>query len=1258
MAKGKKATAQLVGLLKVDIDQASLTRVKQQLSAALMDAARNLGGAGIDTKSVTASARAATAVLQQQVAEERLAQAKQRTVQMTERENAALEKLNASAEKQVRAEDRMRDAAEKGAQARINAMEKLYAQAERAARAEDLAAEKSIKAATNTPSSKASINDVLSAAQAKMNDALNYKFLPTQGFLGDLTTAASIAIPVATLFASAFKAAYDQGQEFIRQIQQTSRETGINASQSSALSNFRVFTQDPNSPFANITIAQVQSKLQEVSLLNQGLAQSNPQVENFRNALDQLGLSAVDNSGKVKDVVSFTLELSKALQGLDAGSYARVSTQLGGLFGKDFAAIAGADPKQLEKLATFGVNISDEQLKKANERLVAVQLAAAAEKQFQIAATDALTPIDTQIQSLKQFALLKGSAWLAYFKGDVFNTQRYLDLAAASQDPSKMGEGLAKIFSKPQDEASAQVEFLTGKLDEYQNKIAEIQARNKNNPLNALFNLQDQGDLGKFRGEIAKIIPELEAAKKKKDELFTQQGASDQVAADLSKRVEDYKNALKDLSNQASSGITAEKTRKDANLGALDAFSKQLDAIRRAGDGYDTFYEKLKNTRDAIQELQDLANKPVSFSVLPNGKKLKGTPEDIQDLIDQAEVFRASNLDEGQTLANKLETEARQKATDDARKKPKGDTLTNADKAKIEILQQGGTSNADLVRDQIKERKLSEQAKELGFNDLSEVTTEGIVKQYGKRGLTKDEQKRLADLIQNERKLVLNDRETQFDVVKGGMEKYLEQLANLKGENETTAEAQARFDEAFKSTAGILEDMALKAGLFTSSGFSRAILEAGLQAKLSSGDFGTGAEALKNYADAAKGLYDYLNNNTIQDALTGRTSLTQQQAEDMGLTKAPDMNTDPEGYRASRTATYTGSEVMKLIADKQGIDISNGIKGIFKSTTEEAATLAKDAAEAVDKAFKDVFDNKYKIQFELDDKSLEAAKEALKGLGVVAGQDGFIPPPTFRSPSQPKGTGGFFNLGNSGGITEAPESPTIQYKAEMPQEEKDKVKGEADQVQKDIQDKQDANPTITRAKLEDDAYEKKIAPLIAAAQAAAQQWLNAHPAFLTVTVKYNDPGGPGGKNASGSPDDRDEADDYGGDGGANKNKNKGKGSGVKEAPQKAGGGPVTAGRMYLVGEEGAEYFVPQQNGSIVDARRTLQFMNSVHAQGHGMSTSNSSVYNTTNSFAIDARGASEPAQVVERTVQAAKSLFLSDDPRIVEIERARRYGRR
>lgn len=1105
----------LAAKLRITVDPQSLQQVKQQLGSILKQTAEDFAKAGFkDPQQLVQMQQLLTATAQRQTAEEKLAQAKSKTADAAEkaaqREERALERVNAAAEKAVRNEQRILDQQDRKAQASEKAAARQAAASEKAAAAAASAAQKEAAAVEAASQKMAAAQSKAAAqAQAAAQKAAQTKVAQQQSAgtpalqslfaginassrglsftgggllnpnaianalggssIGSMMTggmgAALAGIPLILGAAREVQRMYIGGQDFLRSVSQTQREVGLTKDQASVARSFTAFTQDPNSPFANITVAQVQAKLQETAMLQQGLIEENPQLLKFRDALDSVGISALNVKGEVKDVTSFILELSKAAQGLTPGQYAQLSTGLGGLFGKDFAAIYGTDPKLLEQLATFSVKISDDMLNKANERTAAIQMAVNAEQQFALAATAAITPIDIQINKLKQAALLNLAGSITT---DPFEKARLNALSEAATDPSKVGVGLAK-YMDPEEEMQVRVDFLSKRLDELAKKREEMTKIANATPLsyadvqagrqapNALEVAAANVDLIQVNAEYERTAAALGLARDAQRDFTDKKAADAEMQATLTKRTLDYKDALKELKGAIEDGIKAEEQRAKANENSAKSFGNIYDDIEQAGKGYDNFYEQLADVRKKIDDLDaKAAQKVVYFKSPTTGKAVDPNNKDFQKLLDDISKDQAQALDKSgqlddlqRRLQAKLDTEAAQ-----ASKKPGGGTLTVGDQIAIENYQEkirlmqesggAGTSYASVVNEQIADRKLQERAQALGFGSIEEFmkatgqapptpatpvrsreddarleavrqefgndfSQEGLTKAFRKRGLTQKEAEERAELVKKERSLTLEDRGQQFDVIKSALAEYMQQLAPMKKENETAAEAQQRFNEAMQAGSDSLGDFSRNAGLFDSVGFQRAVLESSLAVKLSKGGFGEGADAVKGYTKAMETMYQTINNPMIQNVLSGKNNLSQIDAMKMGLVKPEEFTSVQTGDDAlergvyknvKSTKTYSPSEVMQLIAQKQAIDISGGVQKMFDDQVKNAKEQGSEFAKAADEAMKEVFENPYNIKFELDNQSLEDAKVKLGEMVAAANGDGFKAPSDFKTKKQ------------------------------------------------------------------------------------------------------------------------------------------------------------------------------------------------------------------------------------------------------------------
>jgi len=1051
----RRAKSALVAQLRVKLDPASLTEIKQQLQRTLADAVKTIGTVQGVSKAqadqIVNLEKIRRATLEREAAETRLGRIQQQNAQVANRaasqQVASLERVNSLAERQARQADqtRAREAAgiARNSQLQERAIQRQAELGERAAQRADAIRERQEKAAAAAAQrqvrmrgdralSAVGLGGLASEGERAVTGFLDLTGATRGGGLPELLGAASgpgLAAAAATVRAAQeLIKAYQSGQEFLRQVSLNQREIGLTAQQSSVSRSFSAFTQDPDSPFANITIAQVQAQLQLLNDVEKGYTEITPPAAAFRDAIDQLGLSYKDQAGNVKEVTQFTLEFAEALEGLNPGQIARIGQQVGGLFGKDFLAIAGAGREELEKLAVFSVQVSQDQIDLTNQRTVAIQLATNAERQFQLAATAALTPIDLQLNSLKQQALLSltGIASGGVARERAFQLR---DVAAGRQ---RFGTGLAQNFSEREGLVAGR-NFLQSQLDSLNGR--EI-GRDK------------RGDII-FSGEIKAQIAQVNEELKKYDENAK---AAARTTADVAVRARNYKDALKELDAQAKIGIAAEKERIAINQEVAKSFTGTLDSVRSAGDTYDDFYSRLKENRDKVAEVNARANQQVAISVnTATGQEVKGDVNDVLNLLDDINVARASEVDEMLKLNDlqgdynaKLATEASQadRAADIAANKaeraalaekkrqdfnannkpttadrpppipgvaPAG-TFTAADQERLDTLQnqiylqqQGGSSYADIAREQRQQNDFNRRAQELGFADASQVSVGGVGQAFRSRGVTAKDSEELQKLAEEEYQLQLEDRKRQFDVIQGSIGAYISRQAEATAGTLTAAEAQKFFNSSLDAGADTLDTLGKGYGLFNTAGFSRAILESALQVKFMNDEFGKGPEAIQAYAEAMTAAYAVFNEPAVQEAITpGGKALSFEQATTFGLDSGLKTEEQMRAFgRMAQAGELQGVKVTEAIARSAGVSLETGIKGALEGATAAAKDQGTKAAAAYDEAFKAVFSTPYDIQLQIAPGDLEAARAQIQAALGRAADPNFVPPPGPGAPVLP-----------------------------------------------------------------------------------------------------------------------------------------------------------------------------------------------------------------------------------------------------------------
>lgn len=1048
---------------------------------------------------------------------------------------------------------------------------------------------------------------------------------------------------------------YHTGQAYLMQISQTRREIGLSADEAAKLRALMVFTQNPNSPFADIIFQQVQANLQNVADLNAGLIKSNPQLDKFIYGLDQLGLSATDASGKAKGILDFTVELSNAMDRLDPAKRAQIGSELGGLFGKDFMAIVNAGPERITAIMEGAVKVNEAMIKGRDDLTAATKLATEAEMSFTLAATNALQPLDQQLQTVKAIALNLGASLLG---GGTQAQQAPLWQQLFNVIPGTQWMGSSSI-----------IDSMRGPMKDFSDWFVQ----------NIMKGFQDasRGAMG-----LGPSGPEAQVGTK-----VMPTEAPDVVARD--RATLDYKMALQETSRAVSAyeraltdADNAEKQRVANNVASIKGFDKTIDSVFSAARAYDQYYKSYNNTSDKIQELEKKANQSVVYySVNSTNLKADGLKKIIA-LQDDLAKETARDADFATKLAAKQGDLAKTLAT-----KKGGPTLYQ--QLQEDIYAAGGTQLQQVTED-IRERKLAERAAELGFKPGQAITTEAVKAAYGKRGLTPSEAQQMADAYENLKALNLGDKEAQFNTVRTAMENFLSTL---------TGDEQTKFNAGAKTMGASLDNLARSAGLFESAGFVRAMGEAALAAQLAGHEFDKSGDPLGTYAKKMQDFYGSF--DQLRDFISGSKNITLDIAKQAGLISdevlgvkkpklQPDMTRDEfakanaeyakgadqrDLARRIAAGEVSGAEIAQRTLEKQGID--------FQSTIKQAYNMSftlngSDPTEYLNKAkglLAEIFASKYDLQLTFDGMDPKDWKTAIQNAITETQTPGFRPPS--RPPSSgPGGAGGGMTMmggipinmgGATGGEGGYHTYMPIAFNPTSSTDLGESIKN----INKDVQAVADANPILDNTKMNPEAVAtlnaylptmiRQIQPTadanpvdiksnldIASILAAAQAIANANPIHVKVIGDAGGPIGPPNPNAGNTGPQGawnftpvDQQQNF---------------TPVQNPPNYTPirdiGGSVGKGKIYKVANE---YFVPGQDGAMLNAvlsDKLERIAGSRLVNGRG-GLQYSHMDNST--IHVDARGASSPRETVRAVESAAQAMFFSDEPAMrARMERRRR----
>lgn len=1100
-----------------------------------------------------------------------------------------------------------------------------------------------------------------------------------------LLGASDIALPALTAYqvGSIYLGGYNSGEDYLKRIALMSRETGVPAQQASQLSSLMSLTMNPESPFATITFQQVAANLQNIADAEHGLITLQPQQQRFNNSLKDMGLSATDAQGRAKELIPFTIEVAGALERvnkLDPARYAQIIQGIGGIFGKDYAAIVGAGEQQVRTVLEGSVRINQQMLDLTTQRVVATQNAEMAEKAFEIAATRAAQPVDTLLQKLKQIALTGAAGALLGGQSGadlVAQIQKITPQAAATQNVL-IGELLANMFP-----------IL---------RLAQMTSgiQNLNTPNAPITGTGVGGVLDQ------KAIDAMTKARDALDKAKQQQ--FDASLAENTKRFTNELGKIPPLITQVEQAQTAELRYNDL---AISSFDSLITRVMGAAKAYDSYYESRKKVQDRIKEIEEKANQPVQYATY-NGRPLQGSVKQVMDLAYDIRIAQAESRDEATNLQNDKDRLAASQAAEAIRMAPKttyhaatrtrpaytttrpGPPESPTTRVSQAIQEQkiaaGGTSEKEKAIDEKQAADIEMRWAAMGGLPGEAITTENIKTAWGRAGMSKQTQDELAALYEQLKQLDLSDAENQFKTVQQGASDYMDALKQARAEGKISEE---QYKNAADEMANGLDKIAKSAGLFQSVGFARSMAEAALQAELSSEKYGIGAAGIETYYQKSKDLYDMLGG--LKEVLSGTANITMEQAEKYGIV-TPAATTAAANLREQKRLAQYGEaevsgkvtaaagteaanqqlrdriakgqvgpmEVLTLATKKMGLDLTKGIEGIKSITMDVNIDAATKKAKEVEDAYKQIFAKAYKLNIDASFNGLSPdemrqfitdLKQGLQLGDITAPYSGTpigpapMPLITRGSPEFVGGygtttLGGEAAKGNISGIY-GPPAPSITEKGawavglpitfswgdEAKANARDGFSKIVDSVNswadfKKAEAKVEFPVTATTTLKTD--YSTNILPPV-------QDYINKYgrigiPTFLLPPTQQTPPGE--------------------------------KPPTIQEAPPRyAGGGPVRRGMKLIGGEKGAELFVPYADGEILNATMTERLIQAMTAFDRGPSASYVSSTSISNSLHIDARGAQSPTEVARAVERASQAIFLGDDYRLRERQERRRGGR-
>ena len=1048
------------------------------------------------------------------------------------------------------------------------------------------------------------------------------------GAAGGLGISAASLPLLAYSAGNAVLGAYNTGQDYLQTISRTKKETGVGAQEASDARAMLSFTQMADSPFATITLAQVHAGLQNVDDFRKGLVAATPQVEQFDRALRELKIEPLDEKGEIKTMTNFILELSKSVEGLPGARKAQLAQSIGGLFGKDFAAMFETDYDTLKKRQEASVMVSEQMLKLSDARKGAIENAVSAERQFEIAATKGLAPIDMQLQRLKQIALLALSgAVLPDADANVLRqkvlpgdnkTQTQLTGLGAVLTAVNPLLGIIKGFNSTEFQGSqgGTVEGVDVVMDAVRKrKAAELEAEGKEKDIKVVASAK------------------MEAARQAQaDQLAAQVERASKDA--LKEAVNSYRLSLTQLSREIDLGGAAEGRRMALNDMAIASFDAVMDKVTSASRVYDNYYKNLRDTQEKIDLLKK-KGEGGTIVTTNNGTAIKGDVNDILKL--QADMQLDALREKKGVLTDRTAGGAVNLTKDPAQRQQKLEALLLS--REITQLTQG---KADL--------SLAERAEKLGFKPGEAITTTGVKASFVARQLSPADVEQQTNLYERLKELNIQDKENQFNTMREGVEKYLKSL-------KPTVEEQDDFNLATKAMGKGLTEIAEKSGLFESIGFSRAIAEASLQAKLAGGEFGTGADGVTKFYEASRKMYGVL--DEYKDFLTGYTPITEEAAakiaprisdESAGLNQ---IGVKTQGYKdqlAERDAfmkkakegKLTTMDISSALYESIGLDTSKGVGNVFDMTVKVNTDEAAKEADKVKKIWDDVFAKGYNMNITFSGMTIEEMKAALQNIRDITGIPGYKPP-SYMSPTDLSKLDPMLGVpvGDATGKSIRPWYESLGFSANIgdliPQIKPTITPQSITDVELDFTNLIDGltkqgktNPAEATAKLADGTKDYMFNAYWSEIFVPLQAQMLKNPLIQKVIIVQEGSGGAGATEPpphgpagwSPPPPPKEPPPDI-------------------KAPL-AEGGYMNRGRGRLVGEEGMEFFMPESNGYLMNAASTRRLIDALATRPVVTGTSGTSP-NINNYLSIDARGSQSPSAVEQAVRRAAQATFMSDD---------------
>lgn len=220
----------------------------------------------------------------------------------------------------------------------------------------------------------------------------------------------------ATAIADRIMAANAAGRSFADNTMRVSRILGNSFGESALTNTLLSATGNGDNPFSTITLNQIQSYMAQIEEVKAGKRKGNEQLALFSNAMFKLGIDSHRGDGSLKNVNDIIKDAAVALQGVQGSQRSAYVQDFAGLFGQDFANIIGLGPRLIDRLERSATLLDEKTTSQvSNRRLEETAVTTANVNAFNVAVSNAIGPIETFGQTLLGQAAAFGATQLNAF---------------------------------------------------------------------------------------------------------------------------------------------------------------------------------------------------------------------------------------------------------------------------------------------------------------------------------------------------------------------------------------------------------------------------------------------------------------------------------------------------------------------------------------------------------------------------------------------------------------------------------------------------------------------------------------------------------------------------------------------------------------------------------------------------------------------------------------------------------------------------